>query len=182
MARGCRAAGSCSTARCGRVTGARRVSSRRSRVTGRCCVTSRCRVSSRRSRVTGRCRVARRRRMPRRRGVPSRRRVAVCCCMTGRCRMAGCRPVRLVRCMRRRRMRRRTCMLCWRRRPGSRCACLLLAPGKSWNRHHEQKHYPLLQPVFVLQNAIHYRLLTPELFSDPALAKHRSSSEVAGSL
>jgi len=46
-----------------------------------------------------------------------------------------------------------------RRRLRSRCACFLLAPGKSWNRHQHEKHYPLLQHILTLENAIHYRLL-----------------------
>src|SRR5271168_1235427 len=50
----------------------------------------------------------------------------------------------------------------------SRCAGFLLAPGKSWNRHQQQKHYPPLQHIFALQNTIHYCLLTPELVGDPS--------------
>jgi len=79
-------------------------------------------------------------------------------------------------------MRGRACVLC-RRRLWSRCACLLLAPGKTRNCHQEQKHYPLLQHIFTLQNPIHYRLLTTRTFSRSLhFPKHRPSSEVARSL
>src|SRR5580704_9836005 len=79
-------------------------------------------------------------------------------------------------------MRGRTCVLC-RRRLRSRCACLLLAPGKTRNCHQEQKHYPLLQHIFTLQNPIHYRLLTTRTFLRPLhFPKHCPSSEVARSL
>ena len=116
------------------------------RVACRCVRMARRRVPATRSRAPmARCRVpvARRCVAMARRRVPARRRGT----MSLRCRARRCR------------MRRRTRMLCWRRLR-SRCACLLLAPGKSWNHRQKQKHYPLLQPIFIFQNAIHYRLLS----------------------